>query len=49
MQQEAAQKLVGGKGHLARLIAVGVVLPTEGDILAVKGDEAVTTSITKLS
>ena len=41
VQQEPSQKLVGGNGHLALLVAVGVVFPTEGDRLAVEGDEPV--------
>ena len=41
VQQEPAQKLVGGNGHLALLVAVRVVLPAEGDRLAIKGEEPV--------
>ena len=38
---EAAQKLHRGERHRARLIAVRVVLPLEGDALAVEGAEPV--------
>jgi hypothetical protein len=41
VRQEPAQKFVGGNAHLAFLIAVRVVFPTEGDRFAVKDDEPV--------
>ena len=41
VQQEAAQKLVGGNGHFALFVAVRVVLPTERDRLAIEGDQSV--------
>jgi hypothetical protein len=40
MQKEAAQELDGGEGHPPLLLAVGIVLPTEGDVLPVKGQES---------
>ena len=40
MQQEAPQKLVCGNGHFPLLVAVRIVLPAEGNRLAIEGDEA---------
>jgi hypothetical protein len=37
MQQETSQKLVCGNGHFPLLVAMRVVLPTEGDGFAVEG------------
>lgn len=39
MQEKAAQELIGGKSHLPFLIAVSVILPAEGDSLAVKAQQ----------
>ena len=41
MQQEAAQKLIGGNSHLALLVAVDIVLPTKGDLVAIEVSEPV--------
>ena len=41
MQEKAAQELIGGKGHRPSLIAVCVVLPTEGHLFAVKAQQTV--------
>ena len=41
VQKEAAQELGGSERHLALLAAVGVVLPAEGDALAVEGQQTV--------
>ena len=41
MQQESAQKFVGGDGHFARLFAVGVVFPKECDVAVGHGHETV--------
>ncbi len=38
---EAAEKLHGGERHHAALIAMGVVLPPEGDVIPVEGDQSV--------
>jgi len=38
VEEEAAQELRCGEGHLALLVARSVVLPAEGDPLAVKAD-----------
>jgi hypothetical protein len=40
---EAAQKLHGRQRHRATLVAVGVVLPLKGDVLAIEGEEPVIT------
>ncbi len=41
MQQETAQKLIGGNGHLPLFVAVGIVLPTKGDLVAIEVSETV--------
>jgi hypothetical protein len=41
MEKEAAQKLLGGEGHLSLLIAVGIVLPAEGDLILLEGHKTV--------
>jgi len=41
MQQETAQELFGGQGHLPLLISVGIVLPTEGDLIVLESEQAV--------
>ena len=38
---EAAQKLHGGERHRAALVAVGVVLPRKGDVVAIEGEQPV--------
>jgi hypothetical protein len=38
---KAAQKLQGGEPHRAGLMAVGVILPLKGDVLAIEGEQAV--------
>ena len=38
---EAAQKLHGGQRHRAPLIALGVVLPVKGDVVAIEGEQSV--------
>ena len=40
VDEEAAQELMGGKGHDLLLAAVGIVSPAEGDAIALKGHEA---------
>jgi hypothetical protein len=40
VEQKASQELVHGQGHEARLVAVGGVSPTEGDLVARQGNEA---------
>lgn len=40
MQQEAPQKLIGGERHGSRLVTMGVIAPTEGDLTFGHGDEA---------
>ena len=39
MQEKTAEELIGGKGHLPLLIAVGVILPAEGHFFAVKAQQ----------
>lgn len=39
MQEEPAEELRRRERHLALLAAMSIVLPTEGDTLAVKGQE----------
>ena len=41
MEEEAVQKLLCCELHSALLSAVGIVLPAEGDMLAVEGEQAV--------
>jgi hypothetical protein len=38
---KAAQKLQGGECHRAGLLAVRVILPLKGDVLAIEGAQAV--------
>jgi len=40
MQQEAAQELWGRERHHSFLIALGIILPAEGNSLAIEGHEA---------
>ena len=40
VQKEAPQELCSAQGHLALLATVGVVLPAEGDVLLVEGQQA---------
>ena len=40
MKQEAAQELLSGKGQHSLVIALRVVLPAEGDLVILEGDEA---------
>ncbi len=40
MDQEAAQKLIGGDGHDLLLIAVRIVLPSERHSIILEGDES---------
>jgi hypothetical protein len=40
VEQEAAQELLHRQGHQALLVAVGGVSPTEGDLIARQGNEA---------
>ena len=39
--EEASQKLYGGERHHATLVAMGVVLVGEGDVVAVEGEQPV--------
>ena len=41
MEEEAAQELGGVERHDAQLAAVGIVLPSEGDALAIEAKQAV--------
>ncbi len=41
MQQKPAQEFVGGDGHFALLVAVGIILPPERDLAIGEGDESV--------
>ena len=41
MQKETSQELLRGERHLSLLITVRIVLPQEGDLVMVKGHEAV--------
>ena len=41
MEKEAPQKLLGGEGHRSLLIAVGIVLPAEGDLIMLEGHKTV--------
>jgi hypothetical protein len=41
MQEEATQELASAELHLTVLATVGVVLPAEGDVLSVKGQQSV--------
>ena len=40
MQQETAEKLIGGERHGSSLAALGIVAPTEGDLTFGHGYEA---------
>jgi len=40
MEQETAQELLSRKGQNALVIALSVVLPAEGDLVILKGDQA---------
>jgi len=39
VKQEPAQEFVGGEGHLALLVAVGVVPPEESNLAVLEGDQ----------
>lgn len=39
MQQETAQKLVGGNSHLPLLVATRIVRPTKGEFVAIEVSE----------
>ena len=39
MEQKTAQELLGVKSHAARLVAMGVISPTEGDLAFVHGQK----------
>ena len=41
VNQETSDELVGGNRHHSLLVAASVVPPTEGDVVAVEGDESV--------
>ena len=41
MNQKPAEELLYRQSHLPLLVAMGVILPTEGDFLAVKGNQSV--------
>jgi len=41
MQQESTQEFVGCHGHLALLVAVGIILPSECDVAVDYGHETV--------
>jgi hypothetical protein len=41
MEHEATQKLFSGHRHLALLAAMGIILPTEGDLAVGNGQESV--------
>jgi len=41
VQKETAQELLGGQSHALFLIAMSVILPEEGDLVVVQGQEAV--------
>ena len=41
MEQETSQELLRGKRHLFLLIAMGVILPAEGNPILVESQEAV--------
>ena len=41
VQQEPPQELVRREGHLALLVAVRVILPSESDLIVLKADQAV--------
>jgi hypothetical protein len=40
MEEEAAQELDCVEGHDALLVVVGIIPPSEGDLVAVEGDES---------
>ena len=39
MLDEAPQKLHGGERHRATLVTTGIVLPLEGDVVAIEGEQ----------
>ena len=41
MKEEAAQELVSGKSHNALPSAMRIVLPAEGDMFSIEGEDAV--------
>ena len=41
MQEESAQKFIGVYRHLPFAVAMGIILPTEGDLIALHGDQPV--------
>lgn len=41
MQEESAQKLTGGNRHLPLLITMGIIFPTERDLICGHGDQPV--------
>jgi hypothetical protein len=41
VQKETAQELLGRQSHALFLISMSVILPEEGDLVVVKGQEAV--------
>jgi hypothetical protein len=41
MQQETAQELFRGQGHLPLLISVSIILPAEGDLVVLERHQAV--------
>jgi len=40
VEQEAAQELLRGERHFSRLITVGIILPTESNLIILKSHEA---------
>ena len=40
VQQESSQEFVSGKGHLALLVAMRVILPAEGNVAIGKGKQS---------
>ena len=41
VKQESSDELVSRDGHRSHLVAAGVISPTEGNALAIEGDESV--------
>src|SRR5438552_4383400 len=41
MQEEPAQEFIGRYRHFAFAVAMGIVLPTESDLIALHGDQPV--------
>jgi hypothetical protein len=39
MQEEASEELLAGECHLPFLVAVGIVLPAEGDLVILEGEQ----------